>query len=63
MRRPPADAGSRRSVEILSYLEPSGNPRVPKEAEALAGGGFDVTVITSCLPGSNRIRMPSRCAD
>jgi glycosyltransferase involved in cell wall biosynthesis len=58
MRRPPADAGSRRSVEILSYLEPSGNPRVPKEAEALAGAGFDVTVITSCLPGSNRIQMP-----
>jgi len=45
-------------LEILTYLEPSGNPRVPKEAEALAAAGFEVAVVTSCLPGSNRIQMP-----
>jgi hypothetical protein len=45
-------------VHILSFLDPSGNPRVPKEAEALAEAGFEVTVVTSCLPGGSRISMP-----
>lgn len=45
-------------IELLSYLMPSGNPRVPKEAEALAAAGFEVAVVTSALPGSSRIRMP-----
>lgn len=41
-----------RKVEIVSYLLPSSNPRVPKEAEALSRAGFDVTMVTSALPGS-----------
>lgn len=54
--------GHDRKIELLSYLMPSGNPRVPKEAEALAAAGFEVTVVTSALPGSNRIRMPQSTA-
>lgn len=45
-------------VHILSFLDPSGNPRVPKEAEALTEAGFEVTVVTSCMPGGSRISMP-----
>lgn len=45
-------------VEIVSYLMPSSNPRVPKEAEALAQAGFEVTVISSALPGACRIPTP-----
>jgi len=44
-----------RKIEIVSYLMPSSNPRVPKEAEALTGAGFDVTVVSSALPGTSRI--------
>lgn len=51
-------SGRKRSAQIFSFLDPSGNPRVPKEAEALAGAGFEVTVVTSCLPGGSRIPMP-----
>jgi glycosyltransferase involved in cell wall biosynthesis len=54
--------GSRGVVEILSFLDPSGNPRVPKEAQALAEVGFEVAVATSCLPGSNRIPMTPSAA-
>jgi hypothetical protein len=39
-------------IEIVSYLTPSSNPRVPKEAEALARVGFDVAVVSSALPGA-----------
>ena len=41
-----------RKLEIVSYLPPSSNPRVPKEAEALSRAGFEVTMVTSALPGS-----------
>jgi glycosyltransferase involved in cell wall biosynthesis len=37
-------------VQILSHLEPSNNPRVPKDAEALSLAGFDVEIVTSVLP-------------
>jgi hypothetical protein len=39
-------------IEIVSYLPPSSNPRVPKEAEALGQAGFEVTVVSSALPGA-----------
>lgn len=44
-----------RKVEIFSYLMPSSNPRVLKEAEALAQAGFEVTVVSSALSGACRI--------
>jgi hypothetical protein len=44
-----------RKIEIVSYLMPSSNPRVPKEVEALTGAGFDVTVVSSALPGTSRM--------
>jgi hypothetical protein len=46
-----------REIEIFSYLPPSSNPRVIKEAEALASAGFKVTAVTSALPGASRIPM------
>jgi hypothetical protein len=54
---PNSSAAQMQEIQILSYLEPSGNPRVPKEAEALAAAGFGVRVVTSALPGSAAIRM------
>lgn len=46
-----------KEVEIFSHLPPSSNPRVIKEAEALANAGFKVTAVTSALPGASRIPM------
>lgn len=46
-----------KEIEIFSYLPPSSNPRVIKEAEALANAGFKVTAVTSALPGASRIPM------
>jgi glycosyltransferase involved in cell wall biosynthesis len=54
----PGGGSELRKLGIFSYLDPASNPRVPKEAEALAAAGYEVTVVTSCLPGSNRIQMP-----
>lgn len=44
-------------IRLLTYLPPSSNPRIIKEARALAEAGFRVTVVTSALPGSGRIPM------
>ena len=46
---------ARQKIDIVTYLLPSSNPRVPKEAEALARAGFEVSIVSSALPGASRI--------
>jgi glycosyltransferase involved in cell wall biosynthesis len=48
MRDP--SSSKKTTVEILTHLDTSGNPRVLKEASALAASGYRVKVVTSVLP-------------